>query len=493
MGGAFGGKEVQANPYAAIAALGAWKTRRPVRVRLTRELDIAITGKRHPYLAKYAAGLRQRRPAERRSASSCFPTAVGASILSEPIMWRSLFHIDNAYKLPAVEVIGRVCRTHKTSQTAFRGFGGPQGMLVIEEILSRAAQRLGLPAEVVRERNFYRQRRRDSLRRAGARRRSHRADLEHAEGIQRVRAAASRSSRASMRGSAHQKRGIAITPVKFGISFTATFYNQAGAVVLVYRDGTVQVNHGGTEMGQGLFTKILQIAADSLGVPHRAGARHVDAHRQGAEHVGDGGVFGKRSEWRGGRRMRACRSKRGSQQSRRRCSTATADVQFDDGVVSARGKSIAFGALCETAYKQRIPLFAEGFYRTPDIHFDFKTARGRPFHYYAYGAAVSEVEVDGFTGAVPPAAHRHPSGRRRFDFAGRRSRADRRRLSSGGRLAHDRRAVVGRDRARQHGRVRLPTSCRRGLRCPRCSTSRCWSARRSPMSSWAAKLSASRR
>ena len=156
MGGAFGGKEVQANPYAAIAALGTWKTRRPVRVRLTRELDMAMTGKRHPYLAKYRAGLK---PDGRLNAVQIELYSDGgwSLDLSEPVMWRSMFHVDNAYKLPAVSVTGRVCRTHKTSQTAFRGFGGPQGMLVVEEVLGLAAQALHLPADVVRQRNFYRE------------------------------------------------------------------------------------------------------------------------------------------------------------------------------------------------------------------------------------------------------------------------------------------------------------------------------------------------
>ena len=182
-------------------------------------------------------------------------------------MWRSLFHCDNAYYLPAVEVTGRVCRTHKTSQTAFRGFGGPQGMLVIEEILSRAAQRAESAGRRRPRAQLLSRGRRDALRRAGTRRGPHRADLERAEAIEQLRRAPRRRSRASTRAASTHKRGLAITPVKFGISFTATFYNQAGALVLVYRDGTVQVNHGGTEMGQGLFTKILQIAADSLGVP----------------------------------------------------------------------------------------------------------------------------------------------------------------------------------------------------------------------------------
>src|SRR5436189_1761095 len=151
MGGAFGGKEVQANPYAAIAALGAWKTRRPVRVRLTRELDMALTGKRHPYLIRYSAGLAADGALE-AVRIQLYSDGGWSLDLSEPVMWRSMFHCDNAYHLPAAELTGRVCRTHKTSQTAFRGFGGPQGMLVIEEILSQAARRLAMPAPVVRER-----------------------------------------------------------------------------------------------------------------------------------------------------------------------------------------------------------------------------------------------------------------------------------------------------------------------------------------------------
>jgi len=396
MGGAFGGKEVQANPYAAVAALGAWKTRRPVRVRLTREVDIAITGKRHPYLARYVAGFEN---AGRLTAVriQLFSDGGWSLDLSEPIMWRSLFHIDNAYKLPAVEVVGRVCRTHKTSQTAFRGFGGPQAMLVIEEVLSQGAQRLGLPADVVRERNFYRQG--DVTHYHEPVRDADRIELiwhrlKETSAFQRRR-----SDLASFNArNTHQKRGMAITPVKFGISFTASFYNQAGAVVLVYRDGTVQVNHGGTEMGQGLFTKILQIAAEALGVP----VEHVRIMSTRTDKVPNTSATAASSgsDLNGAAVQDACH------QIRRRLGAvagavfdcAERDVQFDNSVVSARGKSIAFGALCEMAYKQRIPLFAEGFYRTPDIHFDFKMARGRPFHYYAYGAAVSEVEVDAFTG-----------------------------------------------------------------------------------------------
>jgi xanthine dehydrogenase large subunit len=396
MGGAFGGKEVQANAYAAIAALGAWKTKRPVRVRLTRELDIALTGKRHPYLANYVAGFS---PDGRLKAVrvELFSDGGWSLDLSEPIMWRSMFHIDNAYKLPAVEVTGRVCRTHKTSQTAFRGFGGPQGMLVIEEILSLAARAMNLPPHVIRERNFYRD-----------------GDETHygepvrdAGRIEQIWNALKTSSRFDDRRaeiaafnarSVHAKRGLAITPVKFGISFTATFYNQAGAVVLVYRDGTVQVNHGGTEMGQGLFTKILQIAADSLGVP--ASRVRVMSTRTDKVPNTSATAASSGSDLNGAAVQDACLDIKA-----RLAAVAAsvidcepAEVRFDNGIASARGKSIEFAVLCETAYKQRVQLFAEGFYRTPDIHFDFKTSRGRPFHYYAYGAAVSEVEIDAFTG-----------------------------------------------------------------------------------------------
>lgn len=396
MGGAFGGKEVQANPYAAVAALGACKTKRPVRVRLTRELDIAMTGKRHPYLAKYAAGL----SADGRLQSvriELFSDGGWSLDLSEPIMWRSMFHVDNAYKLPAVHVTGRVCRTHKTSQTAFRGFGGPQGMLVIEEILARAARALDLPADVVRERNFYRD----------GDRTHYGEEVRDAHRIGSIWAALKTSSRFAERRaqiaafnarSMHHKRGLAITPVKFGISFTATFYNQASAVVLVYRDGTVQVNQGGTEMGQGLFTKILQIAADSLGVPPsrvRVMSTRTDKVPNTSATAASSGA-----DLNGAAVQDACLQIRArlSAVAEAVLGCEAVHVHFDNGAVSARGTSIEFGALCEMAYKQRVPLFAEGFYRTPGIHFDFKTSRGRPFHYYAYGAAVSEVEVDGFTG-----------------------------------------------------------------------------------------------
>lgn len=396
MGGAFGGKEVQANPWAAVAALGAWKTRRPVRVRLTRALDVALTGKRHPYLARYAAGF----SADGRidALRLTFFSDGGWSLdLSEPIMWRTLFHCDNAYRLPAVEATGRVCRTHKTSQTALRGFGGPQAMLVIEEIMAQAAQRLSLPADVVRQRNLcragdhtpYGQRVEDADRLSiiwDRLKNTSRFDERRAE-ITRVNA-----------GDLHRKRGLAITPVKFGISFTATLFNQGGALVLIYRDGTVQVNHGGTEMGQGLFTKIQQIAAASLGVT-LAAVRVMPTRTDKVPNT-SATAASAGTDLNGAAVADAC-----ARLTARLAAVAAeffgceaSAVRFDAGLVSAGDRSTSFAAVCELAYRQRVALFEHGYYRTPDLHFDAATGRGKPFHYFAFGAAISEVEVDGFTG-----------------------------------------------------------------------------------------------
>ncbi|MEO8078056.1 MAG: xanthine dehydrogenase molybdopterin binding subunit [Acidobacteriota bacterium] len=396
IGGAFGGKEVQANAFAAVAALGAWKTRRPVRVRLNRELDFALTGKRHPYLARYSAGfaadgrIRALRLALYSDGGWCLD-------LSEPIMWRSLFHCDNAYLLPAVEAIGRVCRTNKTSQTAFRGFGGPQAMVVIEDILARAACRLSLPADVVRERNLYRE-----------------GDTTHygqpvadASRLATIWTELKGTSAFTARGAEilafnaahpHLKRGLAITPVKFGISFTASFFNQAGALVLVYIDGSVQVSHGGTEMGQGLFTKIQQIAADALGLP-LASVRLMPTRTDKVPNT-SATAASSGTDLNGAAVADACAQIRSrlAAVAGQLLGAEPSAVHFENGVVSAGDRSVAFKDLCGIAYKQRVALFAQGFYRTPGISFDPETGQGRPFHYFAYGAAVSEVEVDAFTG-----------------------------------------------------------------------------------------------
>ncbi len=373
MGGAFGGKEVQANEYAAIAALGAWKTGRPVRVRLPRLLDMELTGKRHPFLARYTAGFDS--TGRLHGLMLELYSDGGWSLdLSVPILWRAIFHCDNAYHLPALDVTGRICRTHKTSQTAFRGFGGPQGMLVIEDVMDRIARTLDLPADVVRERNFY-----------------HEGETTHygmvvkdAERISRIwdelKASSDYVARRERidqfnRQQKHTKRGLAITPMKFGISFTATAFNQAGALVLVYRDGSVQVNHGGTEMGQGLHTKIRQIAAECLGIS--LDAVRVMPTRTDKVPNTSATAASASTDLNGAAVADACRQ------------------------ILARLKPIGdgpFHEIVEAAYQRRIPLFAQGYYRTPNLDYNPATGQGKPFHYFAYGAAVAEVEIDGFTG-----------------------------------------------------------------------------------------------
>jgi len=398
MGGAFGGKESQANWFAAVAALGAWKTRRPVQVRLPRALDMALTGKRHPFLARFEAGF------DSEGLLLALKVALysdgGWSLdLSEPVMSRALFHLDNCYYLPAVEATGHICRTHKTSQTAFRGFGGPQGMLVIEDVLDRIARALALPPDQVRRRNFYREGQSthygQTVKDAG-RIENIWQQLQTASSFAARRAAIDRFNEAS----AHVKRGMAITPVKFGISFTASWYNQGGALVLVYRDGSVQVNHGGTEMGQGLYTKIRQIAACQLGVATES-IRLMPAST-GKVPNSSASAASASTDLNGAAVADACGQivERLRPVAARLLQCAPEEVAFRGGLVSAgeSGPGIAFASLTEEAYRARVPLFAEGYYRTPGIHFNPQTGQGQPFHYFAYGAAVAEVEVDGFTG-----------------------------------------------------------------------------------------------
>jgi xanthine dehydrogenase large subunit len=402
MGGAFGGKEVQANPYAAIAALGARVTGRAVRVRLDRRLDMILTGKRHPFWARFEVG----HDGEGRLLAvdlELFSDGGWSLDLSKPIMFRALFHCDNCYRIPNLRAVGRVLRTHKVSQTAFRGFGGPQGMVVIEEILDRVARACGKPAHEVRALNFYREG--DSthfgqLVRDASRieriwtRLSHTAELERR--LAEVEAFNS--------SSAHEKRGLAITPVRFGISFTTGFLNQAGALVLVYRDGSVQVNHGGTEMGQGLHTKMLQIVADEFGIPLEA-IRMMPTRTDKVPNT-SATAASSGSDLNGAALAHACAQirERLSEVAGRKLGVPPGDLVFADGRVRPFWRiddptaGHSFAEVVGQAYLERVPLFAAGYYRTPQIHYDEATGRGKPFHYFAYGAAVSEVEVDGFTG-----------------------------------------------------------------------------------------------
>ncbi|GAA1188873.1 xanthine dehydrogenase molybdopterin binding subunit [Nesterenkonia xinjiangensis] len=399
MGGAFGGKEMQPHGLAAVAALGAVRTGRPVRLRLNRTQDMTMTGKRHPFAADWEVSFDEQ---GHLLGLRAVVTADGgwALDLSEPVLSRALCHMDNAYLIPAVEVLGRIAKTHKTSQTAFRGFGGPQGMLVIEDILGRCAPRLGIQPDELRRRNLYRP---GDFTPYGQ-------PVRHAERIGDIWEQLGQRAEVSRRhqeiaefnvSHRHVKRGMAVTPVKFGISFNFTAFNQAGALVHVYKDGSVLINHGGTEMGQGLHTKMRQVAATALGVPlHQvrlAPTRTDKVPNTSATAASSG------ADLNGGAIKNACEQIRGrlAEVASRRLGVHCHDVRFEAGQVRGLGQegALEFAEVVRHAYLQRVQLFAAGYYRTEGIHWDAARMQGEPFKYFAYGAAVSEVEVDGFTGA----------------------------------------------------------------------------------------------
>jgi xanthine dehydrogenase molybdopterin binding subunit/xanthine dehydrogenase small subunit len=407
MGGGFGGKETQAAMLAALAALASTKTRRKVRVRFNRDQDMMITGKRHPFLGKFRAGFDEQGMLLAAKVD-LFSNGGWSLDLSRAITDRALFHLDNAYYIPNVEFTSRVAKTNLASNTAFRGFGGPQGMLVIEEIIDRVARATGLAPEVVRERNLYRGRGETNTTHYGQEIEDNRIRRIWSELVESSDFAARRAQlRQRNQENPRRKRGLAMTPVKFGISFTTTHLNQAGALVLLYQDGTIQVNHGGTEMGQGVYTNIALIAARELGLTTdrvRVMATRTDKVPNTSATAASCGT-----DLNGAAVKNACDTLRArllpfaAEMLSEKAGNAVPSerIVFGDNLVIDPDNPairIPFAELVQRAYFARTSLSATGFYRTPDIYYDRDTGRGKPFHYFAVGAAVSEVEVDGFTG-----------------------------------------------------------------------------------------------
>jgi xanthine dehydrogenase large subunit len=404
MGGGFGGKESQATPFACLAALAAHHTGRPAKLWLNRERDMRITGKRHPFMGRYDAGL----DAEGRLLGlrvELFSDAGFSADLSLPVLDRALFHLDNAYFVPTLRFAGLACRTNLPSNTAFRGFGGPQGMVVIEDVLTRAAERLGLDPAVVRQRNYYGAAPRDRAPYGQEVRAEHnRLARIHAELMASSEYAARRQAiEAWNAGSPWVKRGLGFQPIKFGISFTKSVLNQAGAYVLVYTDGTVQLNHGGTEMGQGLHTKMLAVCAHELGVPLQA-VRVMDTATDKVPNT-SATAASSGSDLNGQAVRDACEILR--ERLRGVAAQLLAlppgeeiTLRFAGGAVTHPGsaRSLPFAEVVQAAWLERVPLSATGYYRTPGVGYDHATGTGTPFFYYAYGAAVCEVEVNGLTG-----------------------------------------------------------------------------------------------
>ena len=397
MGGGFGGKETQGNLFACIAAVLARRNRRPVKIRPDRDDDMIITGKRHGFLVDYSVGFDD--DGRIHGVDMRFDGDCGwSSDLSGPVTDRALFHADNAYFYPAVRLQSRPLRTNTVSNTAFRGFGGPQGMVACERMIEDVAFATGLDPLIVRKRNFYGRDERNVTP-------YHQtiddniideivSELEEKTAYARRREAIRRFNG----DSPVIRRGIALTPVKFGISFTLTAFNQAGALVHVYRDGSVHLNHGGTEMGQGLHTKVAQVVADVFAIDldrvkitatttGKVPNTSATAASSGAD------LNGKAAEAAALTiRQRlvdfACE----------KWSLDAGQIEFEDNHVRIGNQRLSFAELVDQAYFGRISLSSTGFYKTPDIHWDREAGRGHPFYYFAYGAACSEVAIDRLTG-----------------------------------------------------------------------------------------------
>lgn len=400
MGGGFGGKETQAGHLAVWATLAARKFNAPVKLRLDRDDDFMVTGKRHPFAYEWDVGFDDSGLITGLRLEMLANCGFSAD-LSGPVADRAIFHADNAYFLSDVSISSYRCKLNTQSHTAFRGFGGPQGVIVIETIIGDIARTLGLDALAVRRRNYY-----DADPAAGRHTTHYQMQVED-NILLPITQKLEQSARYQQRLAAISawnaqndvvQRGIAVTPVKFGISFTATLFNQAGALVHVYTDGTVQVNHGGTEMGQGLHTKVAQVVADELGVP----LAQVKVTASDTSKVPNASATAASSgtDLNGRAAQYAARNVRDNLAAfvagLDQCGAGA--VSFAGGQITSPRSTRAFTEVVQAAYANRIQLWSDGFYRTPKIHYDKTTLTGRPFYYFAYGAACTEVAIDTLTG-----------------------------------------------------------------------------------------------
>jgi len=407
MGGAFGGKETQGNHYACWCALLSHKTGQPVKISLFRDDDQKTTGKRHPFIIDYEVGFDDNGVIcavdVMQNANAGYATDLSMAILE-----RAMLHAENAYYIPNMRIIGRCYKTNLPSNTAYRGFGGPQGMAAMETIIDRIARALGKDAAEIRYRNFYGINERNT---------TPYGQLIENNKIFTVYNKIIKSSDYYIRRetvnkfnaeNTYLKRGLAITPVKFGISFTTSFLNQAGALVHIYKDGSVLLSHGGTEMGQGLHTKIMQIAAAELGVD----INRIKVSPTNTSKVPNTSPTAASS----GTDMNGMAVKNAIEKLKTRIAEVVANhfnhkkqknislvqnIIFDNDTIydnTNKKNCLTFDEAIAMAYLKQTSLSATGFYKTPDVNFNRETGKGRPFHYYTFAMAVSEVEVDILTG-----------------------------------------------------------------------------------------------
>ena len=399
MGGGFGGKESQATQWAVLAALCAKLTRRPCKVRLDRDDDMIITGKRHDFKASWEVSSDQ--AGKINSVEMTLDSRCGHSAdLSLGVNDRALFHADSAYFYPSVRINSRRMRTNTCSNTAFRGFGGPQGILAAEHMLDSIAANLGMDPLEVRKHNLYRENFNVT---------HFDMEVEEYETLNMIFAALeekseywSRREKIRLFNSTNQiiKKGIALTPVKFGISFTLTHLNQAAALINLYTDGTIQLNHGGTEMGQGLHTKILQIVAEELGVD--MDRIRVKATSTGKVPNTSPTAASASTDLNGMASRNAAVEIRSrlAEFAAERYQTPVEKIRFAKNSVTVGHRNIPFEELVQEAHKARVQLSATGFYATPGINWDSELKTGKPFHYFTFGAACSEVSIDTLTGEL---------------------------------------------------------------------------------------------
>lgn len=398
MGGGFGGKESQSWQFAAAAALLARAMDRPVKLRVDRDDDFMITGKRHDFRVLYDVAYTT--DGLIRAIKFEHQLRCGYSAdLSRAVADRQVFHTDNAYYLDTFEIRSLRVKTHTQSNTAFRGFGGPQGILAIEHVIDDIARRLGLDALDVRKLNFYGRKQRN-VTPYGM---TIQDNVVH-ELVDQLEASCDyRNRRRQIQSFNKQspvlKKGMALVPVKFGISFTATHLNQAGALLHIYTDGSVLINHGGTEMGQGLHTKVAQVVAEELGLDiGRVKVSSTDTSKvanTSATAASTGTDLNGMAAQDAARKVKQALSNYAAD----RYGCDPADVVFADNHVTCAGcEPLPFTDFVQAAYLARVPLWSSGFYRTPKIHYDFDTLSGRPFYYFAYGAACAEVIIDTLTG-----------------------------------------------------------------------------------------------
>lgn len=404
MGGAFGGKETQANHFAAWAALLSKATGQPVKIHLNRDEDQIITGKRHNAISKYKVGFSKH--GKINALDIDLNIDAGSSTdLTMAILERAMFHVDNAYFIPNLRVIGNTWKTNKPSNTAFRGFGGPQGMVIIENIIDQIARFLKKDALDIRKINFYGSRKKN-LTHYGQKIENNRLNALFGE---LVKSSDYHTRREDInqfnRIHSYTKKGLALSPVKFGISFTTSFLNQAGALVNIYKDGTVLVNHGGTEMGQGLHTKIQQIASSELGIS----PQFIKVNATNTSKVPNTSATAASS----GSDLNGMAVKNAIDKLKKRLTkialsllnekNSKARIVFEHDFVfnplNPKHK-ISFRDVIQSAYLNQVSLSATGFYKTPGLSYDKQQGKGHPFHYFAFGMAVSEVELDTLTGYV---------------------------------------------------------------------------------------------